>query len=110
MYIYKIVNTQLNSYRERVVDRHTDRQPMEHDSLSATEDVVVADCYTDQGPAEYGIHMIPTWYPAERGKTGIRRPVLTVVAIETCVVPDVHAVPSSVAPQSPSTDITQLLY
>jgi len=44
----------------------------------------VADCYTDQEPAEYGIHMIPMWYPAERGKTGIRRPVLTVVAIETC--------------------------
>jgi len=71
---------------------------------------VVADCYTDRGPAEYGIHMIPMWYPAERGKTGIRTPVLTVVAIETCVVPDVHAVSSSVAPRRLSTDIAQLWY
>jgi len=71
---------------------------------------VVANCYTDQGPAERGIHMIITWYHAKCGKTLIRRPVLIAVVIGICVVPDVHAVSTSVAPRSPSTDTIQLLY
>jgi len=78
--------------------------------LSATENVVVADCCTDQEPAGRGMLYDMTWRSVYDREPEIRRPVLTVVAIGTCVVLDVHAVSSLGAPRSPSAGIVLWWY
>jgi len=71
---------------------------------------MVADYCTDQEPAKCGMLYDATCCSVKDRECGIRRPVLTFVVIETCVVLDMHAVSSLGVPQSLLADIVLLWY
>jgi len=54
--------------------------------------------------------MITTWYPEDIWEEHYPQPVLIVVVIVICVVPDVHVVSVSVAPRNLSVDTSLSLY